>query len=86
LRIFRQFRHVRRRTQLRDQASGVPCGAGGQLFSLQEDHVFPPQLGEVVRDRAADDATADDDHAGMCWDVGHEMTPFGKLLAVEGLD
>ena len=32
--IFRQPRHVLRRAQLRNQPCGVPCSAGGELFTL----------------------------------------------------
>jgi hypothetical protein len=43
-----------------DQPCRVPCGAGCQLGALQQHHVPPAQLGQVIGDAAADHATADD--------------------------
>ena len=42
-------------------ASGVPRRTGAQLLPFDEHHVRPAGLGEVVEDRGADDAAADDD-------------------------
>ncbi len=50
-------RHARRG----DQPRGVPGGAGRELAPLEQHRVLPAQLGQVVRDGGADDATADDD-------------------------
>src|SRR5262249_56346534 len=46
------------------EPGGVPGGAGGDAVALEEHDVFPAHVGEVVSDRAADDAAADDDDAG----------------------
>jgi hypothetical protein len=47
-----------------DQARCVPRGARRELVALEQDHVGPAALGQVVGHVAADDAAADDDHSG----------------------
>ena len=69
--VLGEFRHVRRRAQLCDQASGMPCGARGEGFAFQQNDVFPPQFGKMIRDGASNDASSDDDYAGRCGQVGH---------------
>ena len=44
-----------------DQAGGVPGGAARQRALLEQHHVGPAELGQVVRRGAADHAAADDD-------------------------
>ena len=63
LAVLRETRHGGRRAQLRDETGGVPGGAGRQAPALEQ-HRLPAEPGEVIRDRAADDAAADDDDAG----------------------
>ena len=46
-----------------DQARGMPCRAGRELFPLKQYHVGPAELREMVGHRAARHATADDDDA-----------------------
>src|SRR3984885_4308874 len=41
-------------------AGGVPGGAGGELTLLDEQHVAPADLRQVVEDARADHAAADD--------------------------
>ena len=41
---------------------GVPRRPGGQLLALQQHHVGPARLGEVVEHAGADDTASDDDH------------------------
>ncbi|MCY1380851.1 hypothetical protein D9M69_687080 [compost metagenome] len=53
--------------QLADEAGGVPGGATAQLALLQENHVPPAELGQVIGERAADDAAADDDNLRLGW-------------------
>jgi hypothetical protein len=48
-----------------DESRGVPAGPAGELFSLQQNHIVPAELGEVVGDAGAGDATADNDRAGL---------------------
>ena len=80
--IARVFPHLRRRLGERaerdDEPSGVPrrpCGA----LRLLEEHDVAAGVGEVVRDGGADDASADDDDAGLCREGdGHGS---GRLLA-----
>ena len=55
---------VLRGPQLADQAGRVPGGAAGQLPLLEQQHVGPAQLGQVVGDAGADHAAPDDDDAG----------------------
>ena len=50
----------------RQQAGGVPGRAGGQLVPLQQHHVLPAGLGQMVGDGSADGTTADDES----FDVG----------------
>lgn len=47
-----------------DEPGGVPGGAAGEPASLDEQHVLPAELREVVGDARAGDAAADDDGAG----------------------
>ena len=58
-------------------ARRVPGGTGGVLGTLEEHDVGPAQLGEVVQDGGADDATADDDDLG----VGLHDCAFSILIA-----
>ena len=50
------------RAELVDEARRVPRGAAGEMPALEEDHVAPPELGQVIGDAAPDDAAADDHH------------------------
>ena len=45
------------------QPGRVPGGARGEPVALEQHHVLPAHVGQVVGDRAADDAAADDDDA-----------------------
>ena len=55
----------------RDHEPGrVPRRARGEPVALEEDDVLPAHVGQVVGDRAADDAAADDDDAGAVGDGG----------------
>ncbi len=63
--VFGEPGHVRRRAELRDQTSGVPCGAGGELLAFQEHDITPAQRGQVIGHGTADGAATDDDDAGM---------------------
>ena len=65
LAILRELGHIRGRAQLRDQASGMPCGARGELFALKQHDVLPAKFGQMVSNGAANDATTDDDNAGF---------------------
>src|SRR5262249_37058874 len=53
------------------QAGGVPGGAAGELLALEQQHVLPAELGQVIGERAADDAAADDDDLGVGGELGH---------------
>ena len=53
-----------RGAQLADQAGRVPGGAAGQLALLEQQHVGPAQLGQVVGHAGADHAPADDHDPG----------------------
>ena len=54
---------ARGRARQGHQPRCVPRGAGGQALALEQDDVGPPELGQVVGHAAADDASADHDHA-----------------------
>ncbi len=57
-------RGLRRRPEAGHQACGVPRGAAGEAVALEQDHVGPAGVGEVVGDGAADHTSADHDDAG----------------------
>ena len=65
--IARVLAHLGRRLGGRAEGDhepgGVPGGAGGEAVALEEHDVLPAHVGQVVGDRAADDAAADDDDA-----------------------
>ena len=52
-------RHVGVAVQRVEAPRGVPGRARGQLRALQQHHVGPAELGEMVEHRASDDAAAD---------------------------
>lgn len=62
-------RGVRERAEGDHEAGGVPGGARGEAVALEE-HAVDAQVGEVVGDRGADDAAADDDDARVAGDDG----------------
>ena len=51
-------------TQGGQQAGRMPGSAAGQLMTLQQQHILPAVLRQVVGNGAADDSAADDDHSG----------------------
>ena len=53
------------RAQLAHKTCGVPRGPARELALLQQHHVFPAELGQMVRGGTPHDAAADDDRAGM---------------------
>ena len=59
-RVFRQARHVLAAAQLAHQPRRMPSGAAGQLFAFQKHDVGPAKLGQMIGDRTAGDAAADD--------------------------
>jgi hypothetical protein len=64
--------------QLADEAGGVEGRAAGQLLSFEEQHVAPAEPGEMIGDRAADDAAADDHRARMGGQGAHGGPRFGR--------
>ena len=81
--VFGQTGHVGRTPKLADQARGVPGGARGQLLALQQHDIGPTHLGEVIGDRAARDATADNDRAGFGGDA-HWGDSVGTRTSLPG--
>jgi hypothetical protein len=65
LRILRQFRLSFRISQRGEESGRVPGGAGGELSAFQEHDIPPAELGQMIGDRAADHAAADDHHARL---------------------
>src|SRR5262249_10536241 len=57
--------------QLADQAGGMPRRAAAQPALLEQHDVLPAELGEMVGGRAAHDAAADDDDAGVGGKIVH---------------
>ena len=68
------------RFELADEAGCVPGGSAGELALFEDEDVGDVASSEVVRDRAADDATADDDHLGATGQ-GHRETPLVAVTA-----
>ncbi len=80
LRVFRETCHVGRRAQLPDQPRRVPCRARGDPLAFQKHHIRPTQFGEVIGNRTADHAAADDHDAGVCGKGAHlDASRNGKL-------
>ena len=67
--VARQFRHVHALAELADESGGMPGGAARQLFALEKDDIAPAHPGQVVCNRAADDAAAHDDNSGPGWKI-----------------
>ena len=60
-----------------EAARRMPGRARGQLAPLDQHHVAPAGLGEMIEHRAADDAAAD--HRDL--DMGfHEVAPLGRAI------
>jgi hypothetical protein len=74
--VDRQLGQVKRRAQLSHQTGGMPGGAASELLAFQKDDVLPAQLGQVIGDRAADDAAADDDHPRFAWKLVCHCPPL----------
>ena len=74
-----QRRHVGVAVQGVEPARRVPGGAGGQLRPFDQHHIGPAQFGQVVKNRTADDATADDQNAGMGFHVGDSCNLGGDF-------
>ena len=68
--VFGELGHPPRRAQLADQPGRMPGRAAGELLALQQHHVGDAELGQVIGDRAADDAAADDDDIGAGGELG----------------
>ena len=63
--VFIDFGHAIGRAKTTNQTGSVPGGAAGQLVLLEQHDILPAQFGEVIRDAAANNATADDDDFGF---------------------
>ena len=70
-RILGEPGHVLVGPQLTDQPGRMPGRATGQLLALQEQNVRPAPLGEVIGDRTAGHAAADDHGTGMLGKRAH---------------
>jgi hypothetical protein len=66
-RVLLQFRDVRVAVDRVHAAGGVPGRARGQLRALDQQHVFPAGLGQVIKNARADHAAADDDDFRMAF-------------------
>ena len=54
----------------------MPGAAGGQRLLFEQQHVALAELGEVIRNRAADRAAADDDDPGGVGELAQARTAF----------
>ena len=64
-RIALKLGHVRVTVQRVETARGMPGGAGGEDVALDQHHVLPACLGEMIEHRTADDAAADHHHTSL---------------------
>ena len=71
-RVLHHLRQADGRAQLADEPGRVPRRAVREAVLLDEHDVLPPQLGEVVEDRAPADAAADHHRPGV---VPHANNP-----------
>jgi len=61
--------------ELADEARRMPRGAAGEVATLEEHDVAPPELRQVIRDAASDDPASDDDGARVRRNrAGHRRT------------
>ena len=76
-------RGLRGRPEGDHEAGRVPRGAGREPVSLEQHRVGPAELGQVVRDRGADDTAADDHDAGTGGENGirHGGSVRGPVVA-----
>ena len=74
--VLQELGDAGRASQLSDEAGSVERGAAGQLAALEDDHIGPAMLRQVVGDATTDDAAADDDDPGVLreW-TAHELLP-----------
>ena len=73
-RVFREPRQVGGVERRAHQPRRMPGRAAGQLLALQQDHVLPAELGQVIGDGAAGDPAADDDDPRLRWKC-HALVP-----------
>ena len=78
-RVAQQLGDVGAGAQLADQPGRMPGRARGQPALLQQQHVGPAELAQMIGHRAADDAATDDDDAGGAGQVGHRASISAKL-------
>ena len=76
--VLGQPREVVGRAQLTDQPRRVPRGAAGDVAALEQEHVAPAELRQVIGDAATGDAAADHHHPGVRWEgAGHRANRGG---------
>src|SRR5205823_11136540 len=68
--VFIDFGHAVGRAKAPDQSGGVPGGAAGNFVLFEQHDIRPAEFGEVIRNAAANDATADDDDPGFFGKIG----------------
>ena len=49
----------------RQQSGGMPCRARGQFVTLQQDHIIPAGLGQMIGNRGANSPAPDN----QCFDL-----------------
>ena len=70
--IFLQLRHIGITVQRMEPARRMPGGARGEHIALQQHHIFPPPLGEVIEHAGTDNTAADDHNPGR---TSHGLNP-----------
>jgi hypothetical protein len=80
-RIFVQLADRVAQIEQRQQAGGVPSGAGGELVALQQHDVAPAEPGQVVERADADHAATNDDNprVGLHRPSPDRNGPWGHL-------
>ena len=80
--VLGELGHVDRRAQLANQPGRMPSRAAGQLLTFEQHDIVPPDLGQMIGDRAADHPAAYDDNAGLFGKLCHRTQAF--ILALSG--
>ncbi len=69
--------HVRVAVEGVHSPGGVPGRPGGQLLALDQDHIGPTVLGQVVQHAGADHPSADDDGSGLTFHLSSRSLGSG---------
>ena len=80
-RVLLQLRDVRVTVDGVHAAGGMPGGAAGELAALEQQHVLPARLGQVIQHARADHAATDHHHPGIALHVCSGVTRWTRPAA-----